>query len=191
MKKLLAYFSFSLLLFLFSCEKEDECGGLECQNGATCVNNNCDCPPHYTGADCGQQITPTQISISKIQVSQWPQQTADGENWDESPCFGPLPDLFFTINFGNGQTAETSYYSEAKADTTYTFTDNFPLITSTVSTELSITLQDRDTGFCFPSDSLGTVKTQLYTSTNDFPKTLELSDKNVPIKATVFIEYTF
>lgn len=194
MQKLLYYFSIVSLLLVFACKKDEDenrCGEVNCKNGAACVDNRCDCPPNYTGLDCGQQITPSEIRIKKIQLSQWPQLSPDGEDWDESPCFGPLPDLFFTINYGNGQAAETAYFSEAKADTTYTFTDNFPLITSDVSTELSLTLQDRDTGFCFPSDTLGTVKTQLYTSTNDFPATLEFSDKSVPIKATVFLEYEF
>ena len=33
------------------------CGGVTCQNGATCSDiNRCDCPPGYHGVDCSGEI---------------------------------------------------------------------------------------------------------------------------------------
>lgn len=192
MQKLLYYFSIFSLLTVFGCKKDENlCGEVNCKNGAICVNDRCDCPANYTGLDCGQQITPSEIRINKVEVHRWPLQTPDGMNWDEGWCAGPLPDLFVTLTDGSGPLAKTSYVSECKEDSIYTYRDKLPVVSSNVTSFLVVSLYDNDTGFCWPSDSMGTVQAPLYFATNKFPSTLNLSREDPPIKVRVFIEYEF
>lgn len=194
MQKILYYFSILCLLTVFGC-KDDEtnnpCGEINCQNGGKCENGICDCPPHFTGADCGQQITPIEIRINKIEVIQWPSQTPDGEDWDKGFCIGPLPDIFAILRDDQEELLSTAFVSESREDSIYTYQDSFPVLTTNISSELNISLFDRDTGLCLPSDSMGTVQAPLYFPTNDFPSILELSSDDPPIKVKVFVEYEF
>jgi hypothetical protein len=59
----IAFACFSLLLSN-GCKKKkseptvDPCANTVCLNGGTCNDGSCNCPPGYTGADCGTQIDP-------------------------------------------------------------------------------------------------------------------------------------
>lgn len=194
MRKLLYCSLIFTLLGIVGCSKEkdeDACNGKTCKNGSTCVDGVCDCPPNYTGSDCGTQITPSQISIERIEVKQWPPLTPNGNNWDEGWCIGSYPDIFVTLNDGSGQIVKTSFISECREDTVYNYTDSLPVVTANVNNNLMLSLYDNDTGFCFPSDSMGTVSTQIYHPDNDFPPTLELADPAKEIEVTIYIEYIF
>lgn len=55
-----------LLLVVYFCgcdpNSQNECT-IQCQNGATCENGTCKCPPGYSGADCGTVDTPPADTI--------------------------------------------------------------------------------------------------------------------------------
>lgn len=42
--------------FIFTGCVEDTCDTLVCQNGATCIDNACDCPEGFTGKECEEII---------------------------------------------------------------------------------------------------------------------------------------
>jgi hypothetical protein len=39
-------------MLLTSCEKEDSCSTIECQNGGTCDDGTCNCPDGFIGTSC-------------------------------------------------------------------------------------------------------------------------------------------
>jgi hypothetical protein len=43
------------MLLLITC-KVDKCKTINCQNGSSCVDSFCNCPPGYTGAECQTKI---------------------------------------------------------------------------------------------------------------------------------------
>ena len=78
MKNVLFLFFLGSSLIVFNgCDKDtsspsqnnDPCESIVCYNGGYCVNGECLCPEGYTGPDCSQQVTPTKIRITKIEVT--------------------------------------------------------------------------------------------------------------------------
>ncbi len=57
MKKLLPLLAILFLVATQSC-KQNVCEGVVCNNGGTCKDGSCECPPGFSGADCSQQIEP-------------------------------------------------------------------------------------------------------------------------------------
>ena len=41
-----------MVTFMTSCEEEDPCETVTCENGGTCIDGTCDCPDGYEGDDC-------------------------------------------------------------------------------------------------------------------------------------------
>lgn len=61
MKNLTTYFSLTALMLAIgigfnACN--DPCNDIECNNGGTCVDGNCDCPENYSGKFCDTYIDP-------------------------------------------------------------------------------------------------------------------------------------
>lgn len=95
---LLLAFAASLLTISTGCSGDDDptdpCAGIECKNGGACVNGICECPEGYDGADCGNEMVPDNIRITKITYTKIPAKHDDGTNWDA----GPLPDAYPGLN---------------------------------------------------------------------------------------------
>lgn len=76
-----------LVIFFFSCSSDSTtpCVPISCLNGGTSTSDcGCNCPQGFTGINCGTQITPSQVTITKIRVTKFPD-TNNDKYWDSFP----------------------------------------------------------------------------------------------------------
>jgi len=154
-------------LTLNSCKK-DPCDSTICLNGGYCANGSCVCPEGYTGADCSQQKTPTQIRISKIDVTRFPE-TDNGAGWDLTSG----PDIYPELSKGSTTIwTSTTYYQNANPANIYSFDLN-PIVSLTSPNDrYTIRLFDYDD--LDEDDFMGGINFTPYFSTNNFPSVLTI-----------------
>lgn len=172
-----------LSFMLFSCKKDasDLCEGVSCKNGGNCVNGDCNCPVQWTGPDCSQQKTPTNLILNSITVSSFPPTDANGAGWDLTSG----PDVYITISLNN-QVLHTSGYV-VNASQGVGFQTNFILPDVTgIYTIRAYDYDDFDA-----DDSMGGIQTSLYSSTNGFPNTLNIDCGSCVVSFSVPVSYTW
>jgi hypothetical protein len=149
-----------------SCEK-DPCEDVTCLNGGTCIDGECDCPEGYTGSDCGDQITPSNIRVSKISITKFPSYN-NGSDWD---TWSAGPDIYVLIKKNSTTIHEQpTMWEDADAAQDYTYEPNSPIDLSEPTVQYTISLYDYDsTG---DNDFMGGINFYPYSSDNDFPNTL-------------------
>jgi hypothetical protein len=78
--------------------KSDDCETINCLNGGTFSDCECDCPLGYTGINCSTQVTPSKVIINKVIVKVFPN-TNNGEFWDAAipNTEDALPDIYITF----------------------------------------------------------------------------------------------
>ena len=79
-----------------SCE-EDLCEGVMCNNDGYCEEGDCICPVGFGGVDCSTPLTPTSITITRVDLLSFPEEPyngGDGGQWDDD---GTGPDIAFFI----------------------------------------------------------------------------------------------
>ncbi len=112
--KHLLFILFMALAFA-GCKKEPTCGSVDCLNGGVCLNNTCYCPTGYGGQDCGTVLTPVSVTITRIEVSNYPVYSS-GSYWD----FSTDSDPFVSLSAGGtcySSDAITGYYYDAYGQT--------------------------------------------------------------------------
>lgn len=168
----------------------DPCEGITCLNGGTCANGSCVCAEGYTGANCSQQVTPTAIRITSIRVDQFPPLDG-GDDWDGAFCGGANPDLFVTLDDGQGEFFTSGMYTDAIPGNTYTFSNGLPTQTYNVNGNFAVRLYDNDTGGCAPSDYMGGLQGSIYSSNNGFPSSIRFYNASAQIDVTMQVQYIF
>jgi hypothetical protein len=132
------------------------------------------CPSHYTGANCSQQITPSQVQLSRITITGFPA-TNNGSAWNTTEGSG-YADIYPTISDSAGNVlfnGSASYIPDASSTLSYYFNFSIPIALTPYSTYI-FTLYNHNN---FSADNnMGAVSTVLYTSTNGFPSTLNLTN---------------
>lgn len=184
----------TFLLINFSCSSDSDsdstCTPISCQNGG--ISNSdcgCDCPNGYSGTNCGSQVMPTKIKVTKIRVKYFPN-TNNGTNWD----VGGLPDIFVRLGKGNGDSnTQLLYTSGVIENATSNGVDVFDFVPTTATYITNITQQhvvilgDYDTASY--NDFMGGFTFTPYNNTNNFPSTILLQDSNVPLSFELFFSY--
>jgi hypothetical protein len=170
--------------FFNSCSKPDPCENISCLNGGYCANGECVCPQGYRGPDCSQQITPTKIRITKIEVTRFPA-TDNGAGWDltSGPDISPRILLGNTIIW-NGP----NYYENATQGLVYSFTPSSAIELTNVNSQYSIDLYDYDT--TSSSDFMGGIYFYPYSSTNKFP-TVRTIDAGGTVAFKLYLSYVW
>lgn len=186
------FFGFLVALTTMGCSSDadsESCPTINCQNGGTFTNCECYCPDGYSGVDCGTQITPTRIKVTKITVKRFPNYDNDGLEWDITDG----PEIFVRLGQGSGSSINLLYdsgvFPNAISDgvTNYDFipTTNIyitnPLVTHT------IILGDFDTANSH--DLMGGFTFTPYNSLNDFPNSILLQDLSIPLSFELFFTY--
>ena len=164
-----------IITLFFGCSKDDSsssCTPITCLNGGVSrADCGCDCPQGYTGGNCGTQVTPSIIKITKIRVTKFPD-TNNGNWWDTLP--NSDADIYITLQ----NSSQTTIYSHPTyiSDSSSTGTNYFDFIPST---PILIT---NPTGLfvmnIYDYENIGTntlmdycIFNNLYSSTGGFPTT--------------------
>lgn len=165
----LASYLLLLALLAFSCKKEttqaDLCEGVVCNNGGTCVNGDCSCPPGYTGPACEQEKTPVKIRVSSITLSSFPA-TDNGAGWDLTSG----PDVYIEITQGTTLVYQSGYVQNLATVQTYNDIVEF----SNPQATYSIKVYDYDDGLT-ADDYMGGINFTPYKPGQNFPTTIFLS----------------
>ena len=149
---------FAVILIISSCNKD----------------NTPACPAHYTGANCSQQVTPTQVQLSRITITSFPA-TNNGSAWNITEGTG-YADIYPTISDSAGNVlfnGSANYIADASSTTSYYFNFSIPIPLTPYST-YTFTLYNHNN--VSADNNMGAVSTVLYTSTNGFPSILNISN---------------
>lgn len=148
------------------CENSpDICQNISCFNGGYCSNGLCVCPQGYSGANCSQEVTPTQMRISRIDVIRFPA-TDNGAGWDLTSG----PDILPTLSIGNSTIwSSPNFYENANPSSSFVFIPN-PSIAISPTTQYTIRLFDYDTSD--PNDFMGGIIFTPYINSGGFPTTV-------------------
>lgn len=171
----------------YSCKKDaqdiqnDLCKGIICNNGGNCVNGDCNCPPQWTGTDCSQQKTPTNIVLKTIIVNKFPANDPSGGSWD----IGSGADIYVVIKSGSTVLYTSNYVTNVVGGVTFQPSFTLPDVTGIYSIEI----YDHDD---FDADDyIGGVQGAIYSSTNNFPNTLEFTCGPCTVGYTIPLGYTW
>ena len=162
------------MLFIVGCNKED----VEDEK-----KKQTQCPEGYKGKDCKEQITPSKITLIKIQVTKFPQ-TNGGASWDVASG----PDIF--IKFGRSEGTliwkSPTYFQDATSGTIYNFTPS-PALELNATAQYAIEIWDYDD--LSASDKICGGTFYIYNDTNGFPSILERSNDTFAIKLHVLYSW--
>lgn len=184
-----------IITLFFGCSKDSSdptCTPVTCLNGGISRDDcGCDCPQGYTGTNCGTQITPTLIKITKIKVVDFPMTTPSGNQWDNIAVGNYVrPDIFPLLSIGS----TTLYQGIASQDATntlyYTWTPTTPIILtpSQLTSQLTLNLFDEDNGV---NEFMGGFNFYIYNSTSGFPSTINLNNTTSPYKFELTVSYVW
>lgn len=161
----------------------DPCYDVFCGNGGTCIDGDCQCSEGWSGYECLNQITPTSMIITRVDVIDFPPYD-NGLSWDLN---GSAADI--TITIGNAQTtlyeASTYYPNAVPADQPFVF-NNVNLYVAEPLQPLNFLLYNYDEIFGGQS-YMGGVNATIYWNTNGFPNTLNVSYDDYEFK--LYLEY--
>lgn len=160
----------------------DPCAGVTCLNGGTCVNGSCNCTTGYTGSNCGTEVTPSSMRITKIVVTDF-----ENSGWDTFPASSP--DIFINVRTGtscspSGGLYTSSYYQDAYPGPNYDFIPSSPIVITNPTAPIAICLYDDDVS---GEDFMIGVNFTPYQNGNNFPSSRNLSISG--LSCTVYFTY--
>lgn len=177
---------FCIVLMLFSaCSKDDSdpCDDKICFNGGVCIDGGCECPVGYSGSDCGTQVVPRSIQITKITVTKFPATEANGGGWDLTSG----PDIFVYLTYnGNVLYNPSTFTQNASSSIQYEYIPDSPLLLENPQFQYSISLYDYDD---FDADDfMGGINFIPFSIGNGFPSTVQLDGGG---KVAFLLEYSY
>ncbi len=183
-----------IIALFFGCSKDDpssSCTPIACLNGGVSTPDcGCDCPQGYTGTNCGTQVMPLQILITKIKVTAFPSTTTNGNFWDQG-AIGNLvrPDIFPYLTLGSTALLQGTAVQDAVNTSVYTWTPTTPVVltSSQFTSELSLDLYDEDT---LTNEFMGGWYFYVYNPTGGFPTTKTVGAAG-PVTFELTLSYVF
>ena len=185
-----------MIVLVLSCSSDSDsstpCTPIACLNGGVSNSNcGCNCPAGYSGNNCSTQLTPTQILISKVVISNFPATKPNGTSWDFNPV-NPInnnPDLYLVF-INSTQTYFNSVnnrFDDAIAGNQYTYNFTTPVIITSVNNLHNITLYNYNTSGA--DDEMGSVTFTPYSNTNNFPSIIIVTDNVNGFQAQFHVTY--
>ena len=194
MKKLI----FLSLFLIFSCSSDNEsdnsCTPVACLNGGTPTTDcGCDCPEGFSGSDCSVKLTPTSVSITKIDIKKFPD-SYNGDWWDTFPSNSDA-DIYFTIQnpseteIYNGLN-ELGFFEDASGlNEIYPFTLSPPLTITNEAGNHILILYDEDLDL---DDYVSLLVFKPYNaSLSGFPSTYTVNNPPNTFECDFTVEYTW
>jgi hypothetical protein len=171
------------------CEDEtiSPCKGVNCANGTTCNDGDCNCPPRYEGRECRQEVTPPRIQITEVRVSDFPFFNEEGESWDPSSN----PDVFFAITNTDNEGESSQVIADARVDTTLTFrgSSTFPITLDFPTSQYNLFIADFDESGT--NAIIDEVKIVPYKKGGDFPRTISFNgDQNTKFEMDIAYKFS-
>lgn len=176
-----------LVLLFNSCTKDSipstPCTPIACLNGGTSrADCGCDCPQGFTGTNCGTQLTPVQIKITKIRVKKFPNLKPNGSNWDVVSLPGwERPDIFpalfpfqgTSVLFAGTPINDSFSYG----NDTFDFIPTSPIVITQLNQQFTLILYDDDSTILNPNsfETMGGFNFYIYNSSGGFPTTMSLN----------------
>jgi len=141
------------------------------------------CPAHYTGANCDEQITPTNIIINSVTVTKFPP-TDNGAGWDLTSG----PDCYISILRDGVSIFNNRATFQENATGSFMIPVNLTLPSGSdfFYTVFLFDFDDFD-----QDDFMGGIQGALYFSTNGFPGSVDISAPNSAVSFTCNLSYTF
>ena len=196
---------FLLLVVALGCSKDDttaSCTPITCLNGGVSTADcGCTCPQGFTGSNCGTQLTPSKILISKIRVNYF-NNNDNGSSWDPSiPTSNLLtPDIYVAIKDASNNTiySSSTYYANVLSNGSnyfdFTPTNTIQLPISSDLSNFTISLYDfdgADSNINSPDDLMGEKLFFPYSSYGGFPTTITVTNSNYPVSFTLIFSYVW
>lgn len=163
------------------CQNYNPCSSIICYNGGTCANGFCNCPTGYGGSDCGIQLTPYSMTITKIDLLNYPATQSNGAGWDASSGADP----FITVSFGTSSDVNddvTGYYQNATGANLY-YTLLTPKVVTSLSSNWTVGIYDYDTPD--PSDFMGGIYFRPINKSSGFPSSFTLTTSAIQYRLHV------
>ena len=191
--KKLSFIIVVVMLFV-SCSSDSgdtPCTPIACLNGGTSTADcGCDCPTGFTGSNCDTQITPTQVKITKIRVTKFPD-TNNGNYWDTFP--NSDADIYVTIQNSSSVTIYNSptYFENATSNGVnfYDFVPTSPIIITSVLSPYFMYIYDFD---AVGSDELMDFYVfNPYSSSGGFPTTKTFTNSSSTFSFQLTLEYVW
>ncbi len=172
---------FILFIGLFSTCKDDPCEGVQCLNGGTCENGECECTPMWRGKNCGEQVTPFSITVKEVTVTKYPTNPV----WDA----GGKPDFFIIVSKGSSPIFGNSAKRIENADVGATWTDPGITIDDVLEPHI-FELWEYDAP-PYPDTLMGKASAVLYGTTNKFPETIDVDCPTCPVAFRLKLQYNY
>lgn len=168
-----------------NCQDQDPCHNITCYNGGTCINGVCDCPTGYSGPDCSTALTPVSMTITKIEVTNYPTIQSNGAGWDVSDGADP----FITFNMGtsaNTNAYESGYYSNVTGQT-LSYTNSLPYTVTNLSSYWTLGIWDYDAASA--NDFMAGVYFDPISQASGFPASFQVS--TAALSARIYVTWNF
>jgi hypothetical protein len=184
----------AVFILFVSCSSDSgdtPCVPISCLNGGTSTADcGCDCPQGFIGNDCGTQVTPTQVKITKIRVTKFPD-TNNGNYWDNFP--NSDADIYVTIQNSSSVTIFDSptYFENATSNGVnyYDFVPTSPIIIANAISPYYMYIYDFD---AVGSDELMDFYVfNPYSSTGGFPTTKTFTNSASTFSFQLTLEYVW
>lgn len=184
---------FLFAFILFSCSSDSgsdsECVNIICENGGYFQDCQCNCPDGFIGPDCGTQINPTSVIVTKITVKSFPN-TNNGNNWD----FASPADMYVNIETQSDILfSSQEYYADAISNGIdffdFIITGGYQI--QDINLPLFITVLDYDMNDTPPSDDefMASAIFAPYISERGFPETLQISNIEQQVIIELSLQY--
>ena len=170
----------------------DDCETINCLNGGTFVNCQCDCPEGYTGSNCATQVTPSRVIINKAIVKVFPNSN-NGEFWDFAipNTEDAFPDVYITFQDADVNIIYDSpiFYENAISGegTFFEFTITPSLELATFDDPFLVNIWDYDVNN--EDDFMTSFGFFAYTSDNGFPEIITVVSQSNEILVDLEVSY--
>lgn len=184
-KFLVCFFLLATLSFIFpSCQK-DACSGITCLNGGFCANGLCNCPTGYTGSNCSIEQTPVSMSITRIEVSNYPTLTTSGGGWDLST--GADPYIALSLGTSSSSLDGISGYKSDVTGGMLSYTISPSKTITNLSSAWAIGFWDYDTPD--PDDFMAGIQFVPSSFKSGFPSSFTLTTSQITF--TLYVTWNF